>query len=1433
VSARDEDPGIESDGSRLWSSDEWQTWVARKIEERCQIFKTDPDEMVAAYLRETATAQDYHGRELLELLQNADDAGEGRGGKCRAAIVLSKRGLCVANTGTVFSAAGVKSLMLTNNSPKRYQRARYIGNKGLGFRSILGWTTCPFILSGNLELAFSRSFAEAWLEQLCSKSADVRRKVERERRHGAAYPVPLLSLPFVGLSAAGDPHEDLAFLHQQALSLRDEGYNTIVGIPFSSSRVYEEVAEQLDLINRDVLLFTRHLREVRLSRPGSIATWEVERDDELVEIKCPGRPPELWQVFATGDDIPQEHLRIDQRSTPEYEIKLAVPTEPVQVSGFLFSYFVTQVRLPLPVVVHATVELTHNRKNLVESRANQYLVKRIASFIREIAGCCATPAAPWNALSVLAAEGPFDPVLEKLGLPQKLVEAARSLPIVPVRSGALVHHAAARRLRMDASAWLPCEEFGDLVQAPPTETLAALLNALEIPELTSTELGERLERLSAKLALDARVSLLAGLIRSGALPTPPPRLLIDDDNRLLPLDEPTFLPPGDDAALPLPPWTCVHLLSRALATRLRTALGAGSQRDLVTRLAGFKVREYAFAPIASAIHAATNARVNADPAGEAEHRADLLRALLILHAREARSGPVSPPDVRVILRTRAGTFASASMLYLGAEYPHGRLTDALYHASPERLVASPEALGVQGAAADIDALLTWLGVEILPRKTSLSSPCSAFTHLVTERLRYPAFFDRQDFIAHTPEDLSKPSLVVSSVDGLDAILEKADPHAIVAWLDRDPRLEQWRAGDADARLRCFPPKKHVPRELVDQTLPSFVSWLIETTAWVPTTGGGKVDPAHCTIDRSLPEEVQRVLCRPVLQASHPLLRSLQMDERRVRSALERAGVRPSLHHLSWDDFYGLLLELPRIDPDGRSARTLYRVLFGRAEGDEPKGTSYERFRTEGKLWGSLGGKASYFGASELYYDDNGMVPALVRSLLPLFQFDRRRGAHKVERLFGVTPLQPAKVTVRVDSIRRSPRADELGAEIERLKPVIYAMRTFVDTQGTGLVRLRKLDVQLCENVAGRATIGDRGYPIALSAPGEVLLADGTAYVIAGSTNLSPLLKDELLADAVGELFAAVFQIESGGDFARLASCSAERRTALLARVLGVELAEAEQLVDAARAKLEQPAKPPRSPASAWVEPPSGDTNTAPAQGEAPAAHAGGLAPRTATPSPPWPTAAAPPSGTTGTGAVTTAAQPRPLLPQPRSVRLRVRKTPRASAPRPSGPQRPVVDPVHCQQLAAWFEEAEGQGRFPLPVDHLQGSDAYGCDVLSFASAEDRERFRKSADVRLVARFIEVKGRGHEHGRVELRGNELQAARQYKERFFVYRVYDCEGGEFEIALLPDPTTVECDVVYEIDVSRSPTATFWRVVEVAPKAEPSPAEAGTSPAGAEPP
>ena len=47
--------------------------ILQEIQTRKEVYKKSPSDMVSAYERETETEKEYNGRQLLELLQNADD----------------------------------------------------------------------------------------------------------------------------------------------------------------------------------------------------------------------------------------------------------------------------------------------------------------------------------------------------------------------------------------------------------------------------------------------------------------------------------------------------------------------------------------------------------------------------------------------------------------------------------------------------------------------------------------------------------------------------------------------------------------------------------------------------------------------------------------------------------------------------------------------------------------------------------------------------------------------------------------------------------------------------------------------------------------------------------------------------------------------------------------------------------------------------------------------------------------------------------------------------------------------------------------------------------------------------------------------------------------------------------------------------------------
>src|SRR5690348_7705173 len=101
----------------ILSVGDWQQWIEQEVARRQRSYANDPDEMTSAFSREQRLQRDYHGRELLEMLQNADDSGAASGQQVDSILVLSRQGLCIGNTGRPFSPRGVKSLMVSDNSP--------------------------------------------------------------------------------------------------------------------------------------------------------------------------------------------------------------------------------------------------------------------------------------------------------------------------------------------------------------------------------------------------------------------------------------------------------------------------------------------------------------------------------------------------------------------------------------------------------------------------------------------------------------------------------------------------------------------------------------------------------------------------------------------------------------------------------------------------------------------------------------------------------------------------------------------------------------------------------------------------------------------------------------------------------------------------------------------------------------------------------------------------------------------------------------------------------------------------------------------------------------------------------------------------------------------------------------------------------------------
>ncbi|MEO8805814.1 MAG: hypothetical protein ABI433_07015 [Burkholderiaceae bacterium] len=133
------------------------THISELTGAKVRVFLTEVAEGVSNYRSMHSLTQQvehqYHGRFLIELLQNAHDAFTGpalNGDDNRVEIVFdpidSAHGsLLVANDGAPFSASNFERLSQLGQSDKDPQKS--IGNKGIGFRSVLEISDSPEIFS--------------------------------------------------------------------------------------------------------------------------------------------------------------------------------------------------------------------------------------------------------------------------------------------------------------------------------------------------------------------------------------------------------------------------------------------------------------------------------------------------------------------------------------------------------------------------------------------------------------------------------------------------------------------------------------------------------------------------------------------------------------------------------------------------------------------------------------------------------------------------------------------------------------------------------------------------------------------------------------------------------------------------------------------------------------------------------------------------------------------------------------------------------------------------------------------------------------------------------------------------------------------------------------------------------------------------------------
>ena len=300
---------------------------------------------------------------VLELIQNAEDAGLGLENPGLFEIKINQHRAMMTHNGKLFTEDDMEALCSISSSKKPEKGT--LGYLGIGFKSVFKVTDCPEIYSGGFQFKFDRNH-EKW---------------------GDPSNIPWHVLPIW----VDEPSE---------ITNPDE---TTFIIPYRETSYYSTLLEEVRKLNTQLYLFLHWLKKIKVTDEVSGQTWTLENvgdsEEGIAILKQNGQQQRFKFFRRTLNEIP-DWVKND-RLTQEYRanvtqrditVAFALDDEgnlaPVQAGtmyGGVYSF------LPLgeaksgakfPIQADFLVQPGRDAINY-EAKWNQWLVEQVAELCKE------------------------------------------------------------------------------------------------------------------------------------------------------------------------------------------------------------------------------------------------------------------------------------------------------------------------------------------------------------------------------------------------------------------------------------------------------------------------------------------------------------------------------------------------------------------------------------------------------------------------------------------------------------------------------------------------------------------------------------------------------------------------------------------------------------------------------------------------------------------------------------------------------------------------------------------------------------------------------------------------------------------------------------------------------------------------------------------
>lgn len=978
--------------------------IEKLIESNLKTYRDNSDRFIADYNRELELTKEYNGRQLLELLQNADDAAS------EEVLILWDKvnsKLSISNKGEPFESGGIKSLMLANLSTKT--KISYIGNKGLGFRSILNWAEQININCNGCIVSFSEIIAKDVFDNQLNLSESNKKQIRIERNLSEiAVPFPVLAIPVI-----------------------TENRNTsnwTTTIEFTYRKEYEDDIEiQLSEIREEILLFLNNIKKITIR--NGVETIELQSvketigNYELVSIK-----DKKWSVFHKENVLPIEYQDKSKNEQQSYNLKVAFQNDLSDNYNKLFNFFPTQLSIALPCIIHGTFELNSSRNHLNESKRNDFILKELVLLFKDCSLYLTEQNIDWRPYKIISPSSTASD--------SKLIEAFYK-ELESLKQSEKIYPCINNEYNLLENAFYYSDDFNGFFQLYFSEVLPQLLmpinneviNSFQKRTLNHDYLVNKIDALSeTEIPIPLRSELITQLAKIITFKDEQERfsLLVNETGKVISKEDLTFTPVvRSEEHFNIPQSVNVDFIKSELYDLLVSKFEIGfdkrepKSRELQRNVKSVvNLQPYDSNNVIDKIITGTKDALKSIIT--IEDKINCIKDMVVALYSNFKNIENRQEKIKigVPLVSKANTICEAEDLYLSKSYPSGELTETIYSGflKPNEFLASVEQWSFDDEEKiQIENFFLWLGVNKFSKINKIQ---------LKDDLRSQGYFD---FIfGEDVEDSNDFSIgriskecSVSVISNFD-LIKKLDINKIILLalkdglicrnLEQNDEVIQWQYMYWRSILTQF---SYIRYQFINAGI--FTKYLLEE--------GG--------------EDLNKLINED-FQVDYEFLNQFGINKIEVKSILIKMGAKESFIDISPENIYEVLRAIPEKDfsKRGKSTQTIYKMALEslvKQESTYPVPDNIEYFSRKGAT-------EEYQPKATVYYADNTILPKKILNTLFILNLPKRIGEDNVEKYFGVKSLKEFKIQINEQKIEFNSCDTDLNKLFESLKPYILAYR---------------------------------------------------------------------------------------------------------------------------------------------------------------------------------------------------------------------------------------------------------------------------------------------------------------------------------------------------------------------------------------------------------